>query len=464
MRKLAGFKLLIIMMAMVLVIAACSDGSNSPSSNNNTPAQQSNSGGNGGGGGDATTPETDPWQEVEGEVTMWAFNEDVFEEIAEAFMQEYPKIKVNAIFVPFWDLHDQLQTTLNAGSGAPDIAEVEVNQFTRYVTGGVLEDLLAEPYNVGQYREFIADYNWERWRSPDGTQLLGMPWDSTPGVYYYRHDIFEELGLPSDPKELGEYIKDPENFIQLAQVMTANGKYLFEWGDGPVHWAGDEIGYFDDDLNWVRDTQRLIDILDVTRRGHQLNWSPFIGWNVDEGKQMMLSGELVGTVLGSWGSRELANTFPEMAGQWRVTNLPLGINTAIGGSSFVMPSQSQNKEAAWVYMQWMMRSENAWKIWTKYSIQPGYSDIATLDWYADQGNDFLGGQKEYQLYEELAQLIPAKRLNPLDGRGWELWVPRILDAINNNIDSRATMELVKEDVANTLQDEIEALKQQLGQN
>jgi len=448
----------ILMLAFALVLSACGGSNNAGKNDPKVPDKAVDTPSNK--GNDEAAVE-DPMKNISGEVTMWGFNENVFQEIAEAFMQEYPKIKVNAVFVPFGELHDKLQTTLAAGTGAPDVAEVEVNQFTRYVTGDVLEDLLQEPYNVAQYRDYIADYNWERWKSPDGKKMLGMTWDSTPGVYYYRADIFEELGLPSEPDELGEYIRDGENYLNLVQTLKANGKTAMEWRDGPIHWAGDALGYFDDNLNWVRNNEKLIQILDYTKRGNQLGWAPHMPFGSDEGKQLVKGGELVAFALGSWGGREIANTFPELKGKWRVTNLPFDINVAIGGSSFVIPSQSKNKEAAWAFVKWCMRSENAWKIWTKYQIQPGYSDIAAADWYANTANEYLGGQLEYQVYEMIAPKIPAKHLNPLDGAGWGIWLTRILEALDKNIDSKTTLQLAADDAAAQLKADIEKLRADL---
>lgn len=457
-------KMIFVLFALILVLSACSGGNGGNSGNeggsNATPQNNQSNGGNA--GEEAPPVVEDFGKDVSGKVTIWAFNENIFEEVAAAFKEEYPNIEVETVFVPFAELHDNLQTALLSGTGAPDIAEVEMGNFTRYTTGGVLENLLAEPYNAGKYESLVASYNWERWKSPDGTELLGMPWDSTPAVWYYRADIMEELGFPSDPDELGEYIKDPENFLALTQTATANGKTLFEWRDGPIHWAGDEIGYFDDNLNWIRDNDKLVNILDYTKRGNQLNWAPHLAYGTDEGKPMVQSGQLIGLALGSWGARDLEANFPELAGKWRVTNLPFDINYPLGGSSFVIPSQSQNKEAAWVYLQWLTRSENAWKIWTENSVQPGYSDIAQQDWYASHTSEFLGGQEDYKLYEKIAANIPTKRLNPLDGAGWGLWVPRILDALDNNVDSRTTLQLAKEDAESILAEDIAKLKTELG--
>lgn len=407
----------------------------------------------------ADTAATDlPSKDITGEVTVWAFNEQVFDEIGKAFMAEYPGIKLKTVVMPFADLHDKLQTTIAAGSGAPDVAEVEMYQLNRYMAGHVLENLLEEPYNAGKYKDLVTPFNWERWMTPDSSELLGMPWDMTPGVYYYRADIFEELGLPSDPAELGEYMQDEENFLNLVQILKANGKYFMEWSDGPVVWAGDEVGYFDKDMNWTRNTDKMVNILDITKRGQQLGWAPHIGYGSDEGKQLVLKGDLVGVVSGSFGARGLQETFPELAGKWKVTRLPVGINVGMGGSSFVIPAQSKNKEAAWAYIEWSMRSENAWKIWTKHSIQPGYKDISSLDWYASTKNEYLGGQEEFKLYEQLSNDIPVKHLTPVDNKGWEIFIAAIGDALAKNTDSKTVIQKIGDDVMAQASKEIAAFK------
>ncbi len=464
--------ILVMMLSFVLVVSGCGGGSlatqqpgdsandaaaENPTDNNKaegTEEQENNEADN----------EPAAHADVSGEITVWAFTDKVFQEIGSAFMKEYPNVKVKTVVMDFGQMHDKLQTTLAAGSGAPDVAEVEQGQFPRYVTGGVLEDLLIPPYNAGQYKSDVPRYNWERWFSPDGMKLLGMPWDITPGVYYYRADIFEELGLPSDPDELGEYIQDPENWMAVAQTLKASGKYIMEWGDGPVHWAGDEVGYFDDQLGWLRNNDKMAQFLDITKRGEQMKWAPYQGFGSDKGKQLVKKGELVGLILGSWGGREIERNFPELKGKWRVTRLPMGLNVGMGGSSFVLPSQSKNKKAAWAYIEWCMRSENAWKIWTKpeYSIQPGWNPIYKLPWYEEQASEYLGGQQPYKLYNQLVEAIPVRRLTPLDGKAWPIWLEGVQNAIKKNLDSKATLQKIQEDIESKLKVDKEKLWKQMG--
>ncbi|MCL6604630.1 MAG: extracellular solute-binding protein [Paenibacillus sp.] len=459
-----------ILMVVVLLLSSCSNGSNATTTknaDNNVSATKTADAGN---TAEAVEPATTdnaagevvaadlPSKDITGEVTVWAFNEKVFEEVGTAFMAEYPGIKLKTVVMPFGDLHDKLQTTIAAGSGAPDVAEVEMYQLNRYMAGNVLENLLAEPYNAGRFKDLVHPFNWERWMTPDSSQLLGMPWDMTPGVYYYRADIFEELGLPSDPTELGEYMQDEENFLNLVQILKANGKYFMEWSDGPIVWAGDEVGYFDKDMNWTRNTEKMVKVLDITKRGQQLGWAPHLGYTTDEGKQLVLKGDMVGVVSGSFGARGLQETFPELSGKWKVTRLPIGINVGMGGSSFVIPAQSKNKEAAWAYIQWSMRSENAWKIWTKHSIQPGYKDIAGLDWYANTKNEYLGGQEEFKLYEQMSTDIPTKHLTPVDNKGWEIFIAAVGDALAKNTDSKTAIQKIGDDVLKQAAKEIESFK------
>jgi len=161
--------------------------------------------------------------------------------------------------------------------------------------------------------------------------------------------------------------------------------------------------------------------------------------------------------LGTWGARELEIAFPELSGKWRATTLPLNINFGGGGSTFVIPAQSENKEAAWAYVEWSMRSENAWKVWTSNSIQPGWSNIAALPWYSEHKSEFLGGQEDYKFYEQLVGLIPVKRLTPLDGDGWGIWLEGVLNAIDKNVDSKTTLQQIQDNAKAKLTPKIEKL-------
>ncbi|MBO1005138.1 ABC transporter substrate-binding protein [Pseudogracilibacillus auburnensis] len=459
-KRLSVFMFLLM---FILVLAGCKSGGNLTS---DAPDTGSSNDGNGG----KDTEEVEEAEEPEGtqlvfdtstsgEVTFWTFTADVYEDIVKEFNKVYPDIKVQVVGMDFGEMHDKLQTTMAAGSGAPDVAQVEQGQFARYGTEGLLEDLLQAPYDAGRYQDMVSEYNWERWKSVDGTKLLGMPWDVTPGVFYYRADLYEQMGLPSDPDELGDFLQDPDNVLTAAQTFAANGIYMYEWRDSPAIQYGDAIGYFDSDYNWVRNDDKMAELLDFVKRGNQLGWAPQMSVLFDEeGVQLVNQGKVASFPVGNWAARELKNKFPEQEGKWRVTKMPLGLNVGLGGSTFIMPAQGENKEASWAFVEWMNQAEEAWKVFTEFSIQPAWKHITAMPWYQEHTNDYLGGQQDYKLYDMIDDNIPVRRLTPLDGQAWDIYISQVAESIDNNIDSKTTLQQIEDTIEKQLGPEIEKLK------
>ncbi|PLT46476.1 ABC-type sugar transport system, periplasmic component [Paenibacillus pasadenensis] len=470
----------VVLLTLTALLAGCSSGAGTgtqaPAANaganaganaeappaDNAAANAGGEAGSGNEGGGGAAAEEPIWTETDmtGTVTFWTFS-TFYGDIVKEFNKVFPNIKVNVSAIDFGAMHDKLQTTLAAGKGAPDVAQVEQGQFVRYLKGDVLEDLLQQPYDAGKYKDDTTEYNWVRWMNQDNTKLLGMPWDVTPSVLYYRADIFEELGLPSDPTELGEYIQDPENWLAVEETLAANGKFGTEWRDGPIHWAGDALGYFDKDYNWLRNNDELVKILDVTKRQNQLKATPHIsGLFDDKGKALTKSGKLASMVLGSWGARDIAKTFPDQKGKWRASRLPMGISFGGGGSAFIIPKQvpDANKKAAWKFVEFMQRSEDAWKLFMKQSVQPGWKSIAAKDWYAGVTNDYFGGQADYALYTEVAESLQPKKLTTLDGKAWDIWLKGVLEALDKNVDSKTELNKIESEIKRKLGPDIEKLK------
>src|SRR5690606_41726469 len=105
---------------------------------------------------------------------------------------------------------------------------------------------------------------------------------------------------------------------------------------------GDAVGYFDSNYNWTRNDEKMVELLDFIKQGVQIGWAPQVSVLYDDaGKQLINQGKVASFPIGSWGARELQNLFPEQAGKWRATTMPLGLNVGLGGSTFVIPAQSK---------------------------------------------------------------------------------------------------------------------------
>lgn len=456
-----------ILVIIIMLIAGCSSGTGSTNndsgngnSNNHTEGENNEANDNVDEEGVEYTFDSD----ISGEIDYWTWDV-MFEEedIIEKFNEVYPNIKVNLTILGYGELFDKVETTLLAGSGAPDVAHIAEFEIPRYQSEGLLEDLLQPPYNAERYKDLQSDYNWERWKSVDGKRLLGMPWDVQPGVFFYRTDLYEQVGLPTDPEELGEFLQDSSNVLTAAQMLASNDIYMYEFRDSPAIQYGEATGYFDSEYNYLRNDEKMIDLLDVVKQGVQLDWAPQMSiFNSDEGRQLVKQGKVASFPLGMHGSRQLEELFPEQSGDWSVTRMPLDINVGLGGSTFVIPSQSDNNEAAWAFIEWISMDEEAWKIYVEKAVHPGFSHITSLPWFQEHTNDYLGGIEDYKFYDTIVDRIPVRRMTPLDGLAWPVYIDAINESIDDNIDSRATLQQIEDDTMKQLSSEIEALKEEMG--
>lgn len=435
-----------------ILVSGCSNKESSLNGNSND-----NGSGNSNGNEDGITYTIDT--NVEGEINFWSWD-TMFEDVIVEFNKVYPNVKVNLTVMDIGELHDKLQTTINSGSGAPDVSHVD--NVIRYGEPGLLEDLSQPPYNAERYAGTTSDYIWERWKSLDGKRLLAVPWDITPGVFYYRPDLYEQAGLPSDPEELGEFLQDKDNVLTAGQTLAANDIYMFEFRDTPAVQYGDAIGYFDKDFNYTRNDERMIELLDFVKQGSQIGWAPQKSVIFDdEGVQLLKQGRVASFPAGTQFARAIADVVPEQSGKWSVTRMPLDTYVGLSGSTFVIPSQTTNKEASWAFTEWISRSEEAWKIYVEKGIQPAWGHITSLPWYQEMTNEFLGGIQAFKFYDTLTYEIPVRRFTPFDGAAWPLYIDKVNEAIDNNIDSRTILSQIEDNTLKQLGPDIEKLKEEM---
>lgn len=85
------------------------------------------------------------------EITFWWWDQ-VGEVWKEPFEKAHPNIKLNFVNTPFADAHDKLLTSFAAGSGAPDVASIEISRVGNFTAKGGLSDLLAPPFDAGSLK------------------------------------------------------------------------------------------------------------------------------------------------------------------------------------------------------------------------------------------------------------------------------------------------------------------------
>lgn len=164
----------------------------------------------GGAGEDAVTMEYWTFVELHGQH---------FEKMLTKWNAEYPErqIKLNVTVMPYDDMHNKLSIAVQTGTGAPDIADIELGKFPDFMAG--TPQLVPLNDVIEPYRDTIVPSRLDLY-SKDGT-YYGIPTHVGASVAFYNLEILEQAGV--DYRDIVTW----EDYKQAGiKVYEATGSYL----------------------------------------------------------------------------------------------------------------------------------------------------------------------------------------------------------------------------------------------
>lgn len=110
------------------------------------------------------------------ELNFWAFGATGYEELVKEYQEQNPNVTIKFKSSETAEHHDALFTALSAGSGAPDIAMLEVDQFDRFKAA---QDRFENLYDLGakDVQDQYLDWKWNAGENEGGDFLFGLPTD-----------------------------------------------------------------------------------------------------------------------------------------------------------------------------------------------------------------------------------------------------------------------------------------------
>jgi multiple sugar transport system substrate-binding protein len=125
-------------------------------------------------------------------LTFWTWVPDITKEVA-LFQAKYPAIKVNVVNAgQGLEAYTKLRTALKAGTGAPDLAQIEFQYIPTFSITNSLVDL--RPYGAEALKDKFVDWTWKQVSGPKG-EVLAYPQDTGPLGLLYRADLFEKYKI-----------------------------------------------------------------------------------------------------------------------------------------------------------------------------------------------------------------------------------------------------------------------------
>ncbi|MGL4799174.1 MAG: ABC transporter substrate-binding protein [Cellulosilyticaceae bacterium] len=357
---------------------------------------------------------------------------DNFEPVIQLFEERYPDVKVNVTVFPYGEYSEAYIEGLSKGCEA-DIMLIDSPHFGDFSKLDIFEDLSGAPYNATKYQ---ADYDKEMWeigKSLDQQKLIGLATASAPIVTYYRKDIMEKYGFPSEPAELAEFMENPDNWIDIGRTLKEDDIYITQWTLDPVTIVGKSMGFFDENLDFQRNNEAFRQGIEIAQKIKRIEMMSYKDIWTPEGEELIRNDQMAMMYLGAWGSGQIQAWAPEQAGKWRVTRLPFNTYGWSNSSLVCIPSQSTEKELAWEFVEeYVFKTSPEVKIGSVSGYLPYREDPEAMAYK----NEFLGGQEEQALYEEVLANTNEYMITPLDAEANEI----IVNILNLGIASNETID------------------------
>jgi multiple sugar transport system substrate-binding protein len=379
--------------ALGLVITGCS-----PSSNGAASTEE------------VTQDDIDAAMETPTELTFWTWVPDIEKEVA-LFEEAYPAIDVKVENVGQGLPHYQkLRSALEAGEGAPDVAQIEYQYIPSFVLSESLLDL--SPYGADDISGDYVEWAWNQ-VSP-GEEVWAIPQDVGPMGNLYREDILAAAGITEPPATW-------EDYAAAAQaVKDATGSYISNVG---ATQAGQMIGFF-----WQAGVKPFgydgaetvsIDVNSAEAKEVADYWTDLIQRDListdvdfnDEWYQGLANGKYAGWLTAAWGPIFLQGTAEGTSGLWRAAPLPqwdAGDNVSgnWGGSSDAVLASSENPIAAYMLAEYINHDdESALQLATEQFLFPPQVSVLEDPAFTDQASEFYGGQEVNQLFAEISETV-----------------------------------------------------------
>lgn len=389
----------------------------------------------------------------------WPSGDDGFKAALDGFHELYPNIKVEFDFTDTTSHHQALATSLAAGSGAPDVAMVEGAYIAQYRDSMALTNLKDSAYNAEQYEDDFVSLKWDQCYSVDGSRMVAIPWDIGPCVYYYRSDIFEECGLPTDPDEVADMMSTWDGVEKAAEAVSISGqRWLVPNAAYFYQLLFCNRDYYDEELNLNLERDGDLDCLQTVIDFRNNGWDMNVDMWSTEAYAAYAAGTCVSVATGCWfGGFLKTDIDPDGAGHWKVAELPGGIaDCNWGGSFLVIPEQSKNKEAAWDFVQYMLctsQAQNAMLEAVDYfpAYTPSYDDPIY-----DEADDYFGGEKTKALYASI-----APNLQPVFNTMMDVTAEGcIYSTVNAGLEDGKTPEEIRTQLGKDIENATKELKEQ----
>jgi multiple sugar transport system substrate-binding protein len=377
-------------------------------------------------------------------LTMWTYPGDV--EFLTAMFDLYkaanPDVNLEITKIELSDMDQKMTTALVAGSGLPDMADIEQGWFRKWVYSPGLVDFMS--YGAESHKAEMPVWCWEAGLSPDKSKQLFLYYSVGVAVVHYRRSLFEKAGLASEPEDVQALISTdwPSNLDVGGQISKPDGPWMYDAAStvfnayrdqfNPV-WFDDETKKFMIDVPAMLDGVRLA--LDARERGldaKMAQWTP-------EWTNTFKNTTVATYPIGDWLPILLKDYGGEATkGDWGMVTCPGDTGASAGGSLFCAFQQSKHPDVAANVLTFFTFDLEAQmqliKFYNLPSLIKAWDDqrmSEPVEWYA--------GQKTRLVSVAGARKFSNRKYTPYDNECSTIMDTELTNVLNNSKDPQQAL-------------------------
>ncbi|WP_246810701.1 ABC transporter substrate-binding protein [Ensifer sp. ENS09] len=283
---------------------------------------------------------------------------DVQKAAVDRFMKENPDIKIEVTTVPYPEYQQRLLTAVQGGN-APDIATLDQIWVGAFAKAGAVTDLTEKASAGGLARDGFFGGAWDS-AVLDG-KLYGIPFNVDVWQFsYYNKALLDAAKI--EPASLGTF----EGLKAAAEKLTGDGKFgvgLFGHkgedtvvvGDSFIFSNGGKV--LNDDGSCALAEAPAVEALSYLQTLSKSAPQGILNASSGDMRELFLNGSLA---IEFWPALEQP-TLKKSSLSWGFVNgtapegkTPIG---TFGGWNLAVFESSKNKEAAWKFIQFMVRED-----------------------------------------------------------------------------------------------------------
>jgi multiple sugar transport system substrate-binding protein len=347
------------------------------------------------------------------ELTFWTWVPQIEKEVA-LFEQKYPAIKVKVVNAGQGTPHyTKLRTALKAGTGAPDVAQIEFQYIPTFTLTKSLLDL--RPYGAAALKDTFVDWTWGQVTGKGG-EVWAIPQDTGPMGMLYRQDIFDKYSI-TPPTTWDEFAAaarklhsaDPKVYMTN---LAANQQAVWMG----LLWQAGGRPFASPSADRIR-----INVADGTAKKLASYWGGLVKDGVvstdadftDPWYQGLNKGKYATWLTAAWGPVFLSTQAKDTTGKWRAAPLPqwtAGDKASgnWGGSTSAVMKTTKNPIAAAKFAEFLNTDPESAKLMaTSQFLFPPTKALLSAPSFTGDKPAFYGGQQVNELFAGISDAVAA---------------------------------------------------------